>query len=67
MVEFRNNGPESRQLDVVAKDTHRSVYLPLLRDLTPGSLAAFDFAEQGMVTGHRDTTTVARQAALHAE
>ncbi|HEY4312848.1 MAG TPA: PSD1 and planctomycete cytochrome C domain-containing protein [Pirellulales bacterium] len=63
VVEFRNNGPEARRVaEVVAKDTHRSVYLPLLRDLTPGSLAAFDFAEQGMVTGHRDTTTVAPQA-----
>ena len=33
-----------------------------LRGLTPNSLAAFDFAEQGMVTGARDTTTVAPQA-----
>ena len=40
----------------------RSVYLPLLRDLTPTALATFDFAEQGMVTGSRDTTTVAPQA-----
>ena len=38
------------------------MYLPLLRDLTPSSLAVFDFAEQGMVTGHRDTTTVAPQS-----
>ena len=42
--------------------THRSVYLPLLRGLTPTSLEVFDFAEQGMVTGRRDTTTVATQA-----
>ena len=41
---------------------HRSVYLPLLRGLTPRSLEVFDFAEQGMVTGSRDTTTVAPQA-----
>ncbi len=33
-----------------------------LRGLTPNSLAVFDFAEQGMVTGGRDTTTVAPQA-----
>src|SRR5262249_17859792 len=39
-----------------------SVYLPLLRGLTPRSLEVFDFAEQGMVTGSRDTTTVATQA-----
>jgi len=30
--------------------------------LTPTSLEVFDFAEQGMVTGNRDTTTVATQA-----
>ena len=41
---------------------HRSLYLPLLRGLTPRSLEVFDFAEQGMVTGSRDTTTVATQA-----
>ena len=41
---------------------HRSVYLPLLRGLTPTSLEVFDFAEQGMVTGSRDATTVAPQA-----
>src|SRR6185436_11682231 len=28
----------------------------------PNALAVFDFAEQGMVTGHRDSTTVAPQA-----
>ena len=41
---------------------HRSVYLPLLRGLIPISLEVFDFAEQGMVTDSRDTTTVATQA-----
>jgi hypothetical protein len=45
-----------------AKSTHRSVYLPLLRTLTPRPLEVFDFAEQGLVTGNRDTTTVATQA-----
>ena len=40
----------------------RSIYLPLLRALTPQSLEVFDFAEQGMVTGRRDTTTVSTQA-----
>jgi hypothetical protein len=30
--------------------------------LTPTSLEVFDFAEQGMVTGQRDATTVATQA-----
>ncbi|HEY1600982.1 MAG TPA: PSD1 and planctomycete cytochrome C domain-containing protein [Pirellulales bacterium] len=63
VTELRNNGPEARKLaSIVAANVGRSIYLPLLRDLTPTALAAFDFAEQGMVTGHRDTTTVAPQA-----
>ncbi len=63
VIELRNNGPEAKKLEGDAnKSTHRSVYLPLLRTLTPRSLEVFDFAEQGMVTGSRDTTTVAMQA-----
>src|ERR1019366_10257165 len=41
---------------------YRSVYLPLVRGITPPALEVFDFAEQGMVTGSRDNTTVAPQA-----
>ena len=63
MVELRDNGPEARRLeDEAERARHRSVYLPLLRGLTPRSLEAFDSAEQSMVTGSRDTTTVATQA-----
>ncbi len=63
VVELRNNGPEARQLSNLAvASRHRSVYLPLLRGLVPRPLEVFDFAEQGMVTGRRDTTTVATQA-----
>src|SRR3712207_6510836 len=39
-----------------------SVSLPLVRGVTPQALAVFDFAEQGMVAGSRETTTVAPQA-----
>ena len=61
--ELRNNGPEAAGLEAQAQASrHRSIYLPLLRGLTPRSLDVFDFAEQGMVTGNRDTTTVATQA-----
>jgi hypothetical protein len=61
--ELRNNGPEAARFGEAARaSVHRSVYLPLLRGLTPTSLEVFDFAEQGMVTGSRDTTTVATQA-----
>ena len=61
--ELRNNGSEATEIaEAALNSVHRSVYLPLLRGLTPTSLAVFDFAEQGMVTGRRETTTVAPQA-----
>lgn len=63
VIELRNNGPEAKNLEVLARNSvQRSVYLPLLRGITPNSLSVFDFAEQGFVTGSRDSTTVAPQA-----
>ncbi|HVX11573.1 MAG TPA: PSD1 and planctomycete cytochrome C domain-containing protein [Pirellulales bacterium] len=63
VIELGNNGREARRLrEVAGASRYRSVYLPLLRGLTPAALEVFDFAEQGMVTGHRDTTTVATQS-----
>jgi Protein of unknown function (DUF1553)/Protein of unknown function (DUF1549)/Planctomycete cytochrome C len=63
VVELSDNGAEAKRLEEKAlASPHRSVYLPLLRGMTPRSLEVFDFAEQGMVTGRRDTTTVAPQA-----
>ena len=63
VTELRNNGPEAQRLMSGAlSSTQRSVYLPLVRNITPTSLDVFDFATQGMVTGSRDTTTVATQA-----
>ena len=63
VIELTNNGAQAQRLTALALSSrHRSIYLPLLRGLTPNSLAVFDFAEQGMVTGDRDTTTVAPQA-----
>jgi len=59
------NGPRGRgmseaQLNV---DTPvRSVYLPDARDAVPESLALFDFAENSLVTGDRETTNVPSQA-----
>jgi hypothetical protein len=41
---------------------HRSVYLPVVRDLLPDALDLFDFAEPSLVTGARETTTVPAQA-----
>ncbi|MEK6261139.1 MAG: PSD1 and planctomycete cytochrome C domain-containing protein [Planctomycetota bacterium] len=63
VIEMRNNGPEARRLtDLANASVHRSLYLPLVRGVTPRSLEVFDFAEQGMVTGSRDSTTVPTQA-----
>ena len=63
VVELRNNGPEAQKILEAGETSHaRSIYLPLLRGLTPRAMEVFDFAEQGMVTGNRDTTTVATQA-----
>ena len=63
VMELPNNGPIARRLgDDARSSVHRSIYLPLLRGIVPTSLEVFDFAEQGMVTGSRDTTTVAPQA-----
>ena len=63
VTELRNNGPEAQRLmSGAVSSTQRSVYLPLVRNITPTSLDVFDFATQGMVTGSRDTTTVATQA-----
>jgi hypothetical protein len=61
--ELTDRSPLAKSLnDEANKSQHRSIYLPLLRGLTPRALEVFDFAEQGMVTGSRDTTTVAPQA-----
>ncbi|MFZ4637460.1 MAG: PSD1 and planctomycete cytochrome C domain-containing protein [Pirellulales bacterium] len=63
VIELRNNGPEAAKILSAAKSsTRRSVYLPLLRTLVPESLAVFDVAEQGMVTGRRELTTVSPQS-----
>ena len=63
VIELPNNGALARQVAEQARaSTRRSVYLPLLRGLVPTALEVFDFAEQGMVTGSRDVTTVPTQA-----
>jgi hypothetical protein len=63
MIELRDNGAEAQRLHEQAdRSQHRSIYLPLLRGLTPKSLEAFDPVQQTLVTGQRDTTTVPTQA-----
>ena len=63
VIEMKSDGPEALRVEKEGRASrHRSVYLPLVRCLVPQSLEVFDFAAQGMVTGSRDTTTVAPQA-----
>jgi hypothetical protein len=46
----------------LASTTHRSVYLPILRNDVPSVLEVFDMADPNVVDGKRDVTTVAPQA-----
>jgi hypothetical protein len=63
MIEMPDNGAESRTINEAAdRSVSRSVYLPLLRGVTPKSLEAFDPVTQTLVTGQRDATTVPTQA-----
>jgi hypothetical protein len=63
VIEMRNNGQEARTLsEQASSSTYRSLYLPLVRGVTPRSLEVFNFAEQGLVTGSREITTVPTQA-----
>ena len=63
VIELSNTSPLAKKLEEDAKQSvRRSVYLPLVRLITPRALEVFDFAEQGLVVGNRDSTTVATQA-----
>jgi hypothetical protein len=63
MVEMRDNGAEARKINEAADGSrNRSVYLPLLRGVTPRSLEAFDPVSQSLVSGARESTTVPTQA-----
>lgn len=63
MREIRDNGPEAKQVYEYGNSvTFRSIYLPLLRGLSPKSLEVFDPVEQTLVSGTRNATTVPTQA-----
>jgi len=52
----------SRSQTLRATTDHRSVFLPIVRDMISEPLRLFDYAEPSMVTGKRDVTTVPAQA-----
>jgi hypothetical protein len=63
MIEMNDNGDEARAITQAADQArYRSVYLPLLRGVTPKSLEVFDPVGQTLVTGQRESTTVPTQA-----
>ena len=49
-------------IDLDAPVSHRSVYLPVVRDATPRALDVFDFAEPSMAVGRRESTSTPSQA-----
>tara|TARA_Y100001934_G_scaffold69090_1_gene85701 strand:+ start:2303 stop:4786 length:2484 start_codon:yes stop_codon:yes gene_type:complete len=67
LVAKAGNGQVNRSRNLQPKNLiqtfdHRSVFLPIVRDLVPPSLDLFDYAEPSLVTGKRDVTTVPSQA-----
>jgi hypothetical protein len=48
--------------DPVATDTHRTVYLSIVRDGLPEMLTLFDFPDPSLIIGERATTTVPAQS-----
>src|SRR5262249_29251310 len=56
---FRGGGPGA---DPVAADTHRTVYLSIVRDGVPEMLTLFDFPDPSLIIGERATTTVPAQS-----
>jgi hypothetical protein len=48
--------------DPAATDTHRSVYLPIIRDRVSEALTVFDFPDPSLIIGERATTTIPAQA-----
>jgi hypothetical protein len=59
-VGFRFRGGPSG--DPIATDTHRTVYLSIVRDGLPEMLTLFDFPDPSLIIGERATTTVPAQA-----
>jgi hypothetical protein len=48
--------------DLGGSDTHRTVYMPIVRDLVPEALTLFDFPDPSLIIGERATTTVPAQS-----
>jgi hypothetical protein len=53
---------KKREAAPIAESTYRSLYLPIIRNNLPESLAIFDVADPSLIIGQRDVTTVPSQA-----
>lgn len=53
---------KKKQPAPIAESTYRSIYLPIIRNNLPESLAIFDVADPSLIIGQRDVTTVPAQA-----
>jgi Protein of unknown function (DUF1549)/Protein of unknown function (DUF1553)/Planctomycete cytochrome C len=60
-VSFRGRGGPAGA-DPASTDTHRTVYLPIVRDGLPEILTLFDFPDPSLILGERATTTVPAQS-----
>jgi hypothetical protein len=57
------NAQRLRQFgDPTLSDTHRTVYLPIVRDQVPEALSLFDFPDPSLIIGERATTTIPAQS-----
>lgn len=57
-------GPGSNQITAAINDprnTHRSIYLPIIRDNLPEAMSLFDAADPALITADRQQTTVPSQ------
>jgi hypothetical protein len=57
-----NVGFRFRPDEAAATDPHRTVYLPVVRDLVPEVLTLFDFPDPSLIIGERATTTIPAQS-----
>jgi Protein of unknown function (DUF1553)/Protein of unknown function (DUF1549)/Planctomycete cytochrome C/EF-hand domain pair len=58
-----NAGPRLRgAANQAMTDSHRTVYLPIVRDQVPEMLTVFDFPDPSLIVGERAITTIAAQS-----
>jgi len=54
--------PKKKAAVAIKENPYRSIYLPIIRNNLPESLAIFDVADPSLIVGQREVTTVPAQA-----